>query len=46
VIDLTIVFCVAITHSHTTVLRLYGFCPGQPGWADTRRNMCCNVGVK
>ena len=25
------------THTHTTVLRLYGFCPGQPGWAGTRR---------
>jgi len=27
------------THTHTTVLRLYGFCPGQPGWAGTRRNI-------
>jgi len=25
--------------THTTVLRLFGFCPGQPGWAGTRRNM-------
>jgi len=24
---------------HTTVLRLFGFCPGQPGWAGTRRNI-------
>jgi len=28
-----------ITHTHTTVLRLFGFCPGQPGWAGTRRNI-------
>jgi len=28
-----------ILHKHTTVLRLYGFCPGQPGWASTRRNI-------
>jgi len=27
------------THTHTTVLQLCGFCPGQPGWADTRRNI-------
>jgi len=27
------------THTHTTVLRLCGFCPGQPGWAGTRRNI-------
>jgi len=27
------------THTHTTVLRLYGFCPGQPRWAGTRRNI-------
>jgi len=26
-------------HTHTTILRLYGFCPGQPGWADTRKNI-------
>jgi len=26
-------------HTHTTVLRLYGFCLGQPGWASTRRNI-------
>ena len=24
------------THTHTTVLRLSGFCPGQPRWAGTR----------
>jgi len=28
-----------ITHIHTTVLRLFGFCPGQPRWAGTRRNI-------
>jgi len=28
------------THTHTqTVLRLSGFCPGQPGWASTRRSI-------
>ena len=27
------------THTHTTVLWLFGFCPGQPGWAVTRRNI-------
>jgi len=27
------------THTHTTVLQLYGFCPGEPGWATTRRNI-------
>ena len=27
------------THTHTTVLRLHGCCPGQPGWAGTRRNI-------
>jgi len=27
------------THTHTTVLRLCGFCPGQPAWAGTRRNI-------
>jgi len=27
------------THTHTTVLRLYGLCLGQPGWASTRRNI-------
>ena len=27
------------THTHTTVLRLYRFCLGQPGWAGTRRNI-------
>ena len=26
-----------LTHTkHTTILRLCGLCPGQPGWADTR----------
>jgi len=29
----------AHTHTHTTVLRLCGNCPGQPGWAGTRRNI-------
>ena len=28
-----------ITVIHTTVLRLCGICPGQPGWASTRRNI-------
>jgi len=27
------------THTHTTILWLYGFCPGQPRWAVTRRNI-------
>jgi len=27
------------THTHTTVLWLSGFCPVQPGWAGTRRNI-------
>ena len=27
------------THTHTTVLRLCWICPGQPGWAGTRRNI-------
>jgi len=27
------------THTHTSVLRLCWFCPGQPGWASTRRNI-------
>ena len=27
------------THTHTTVLWLCGFCPGQPGWAGTRRHI-------
>jgi len=27
------------THTHTTVLRLCGICPGKPGWAATRRNI-------
>jgi len=26
-------------HTHTTILRLFGFCPGQPRWAGTRRNI-------
>jgi len=26
-------------HTHTTILWLSGFCPGQPGWAGTRRNI-------
>jgi len=29
----------AHTHTHTTVLRLCGICPGKPGWAGTRRNI-------
>ena len=28
-----------VMHTHTTVLRLFGFCLGQPGWAGTRRNI-------
>jgi len=28
-----------VTHTHTTVLWLSGFCLGQPGWASTRRNI-------
>ena len=27
------------THTHTTILRLSRFCPGQPMWASTRRNI-------
>jgi len=27
------------THSHTTILQLSEFCPGQHGWAGTRRNI-------
>jgi len=27
------------THTHTTVLWLYGFCLRQPGWVSTRRNI-------
>jgi len=27
------------THTHKTILRLCGFCLGQPGWAGTRRNI-------
>ena len=27
------------THTHTNVLRLSVFCPGQPGWAGTRRKI-------
>ena len=30
-------FQVLETHTHTTVLRLCGICPGKPGWAGTRR---------
>jgi len=26
-------------HTHTTILRLYEFCPGQPGWASTIRSI-------
>jgi len=29
----------ALCAPHTTVLRLYGFCPGQPGWSSTWRNI-------
>jgi len=28
-----------ITYRHTTILQLYRFCPGQPGWAGTRRDI-------
>jgi len=27
------------THTHATVLQLSGLCPGQPGWASSRRNI-------
>jgi len=27
------------THTHTAILRLYRFCPGQPRWDGTRRNI-------
>ena len=27
------------THTHTTILWLSGFCPGQPGWVAARRNI-------
>jgi len=27
------------THTHTAVVRVCGFCLGQPGWAGTRRNI-------
>jgi len=27
------------THTHTTILWLYGFCPGHPRWAIARRNI-------
>jgi len=33
------------THTHTTVLRLYGFCLGQPGWnnySDKRSSLMSN----
>jgi len=29
----------SLASTTTTVLRLYGFCPGQPVWAGTRRNI-------
>jgi len=29
----------AHTHTTTTILQLSGFCPGQPGWDGTRRNI-------
>jgi len=29
----------AVLRSHTSVLWLYGICPGQPGWAGTRKNI-------
>jgi len=31
-------FC--LTDTTTTILRLSGFCLGQPGWAGARRNIC------
>ena len=31
-------FC-CCTHTHATILRLCGFCPVQPGWDGTRRNI-------
>ena len=33
------IFWIYFEHTHTTVLRLCGICPGQPGWAGTRRNI-------
>jgi len=37
-----IIYALHNTHTHThntTILRLCGICPGQPGWAGTRRNI-------
>ena len=36
---LPIMDCMAVKHTHTTVLWLFEFCPGQPRWAGTRRNI-------
>ena len=33
------IYMLHVTHTHTTVLRLCGICPGKPGWAGTRRNI-------
>jgi len=43
-----VVVCLSslVTHTHTTVLRLCGICPGQPGWAGTRRNIHPQLGNK
>jgi len=32
-------YCKLVCITHTTILRLFGFCPRQPGWAGTRRNI-------
>jgi len=32
------------THTHTTILRLCGLCPVQPGWAGTRRHISPSSG--
>jgi len=37
--EITTSDCFLQWHTHTTVLRLCGICPGQPGWAGTRKNI-------
>jgi len=32
-------FASSMTHTHATLLQLFGFCLGQPRWAGTRRNI-------
>jgi len=39
VISYSVAALLADKHTHTTVLRLCGICPGQPGWGGTRRNI-------